>query len=250
MINTIEKIIAINILLKFRMLNMPKKIQNNILWSRLYRKLYVSYVRNKNTIIIILLIILVLLLIYKILQSYLFPIPIIKDLNIDTLSRLTTIVRDIVYIAGAVLAATWSYYIFIKGRTFKPRLKIGINLKQICGEYRHVAIIRCSAINNGKINIDPLVVTAKAYRGYIDNDKLKYELFHEYKNILENYTDFDDKLSLEPGDEINIDFSLFVPNIKSENKHKALELVLIKINFIDRKYNVWFENSIIGLNDG
>ena len=51
-----------------------------------------------------------------------------KD-DLDPMVKVSSLIRDFVYVSGIIIAGTWSYYIFIKGRTFEPRAKLEIRLK-------------------------------------------------------------------------------------------------------------------------
>jgi hypothetical protein len=162
-----------------------------------------------------------------------------------SLAKYLEMARDALAIVGILIAGLWTYYQFIKGRTFKPKLKIDINLQDVLSGF---AIVRCKLENVGKIGIRPNFVRAKLYRGVNDGGKIQYVQFDQKENILEDSTfNTGERFFLEPQDQLQLDFEVFVkPYLQGEGEPNV-PIMLVRLAFVDSNYFVWQQSSILAL---
>jgi hypothetical protein len=171
--------------------------------------------------------------------------------HLDKISQISAIFRNLFTMIAIFIAGVWSYYVFIKGRTFKPKLNMDISLGQKFGINEENSIIKCKILNSGKIRIKPLYVKAKFYYGQIQDSHISYIQFDENENILNGCYEPNETIFLEPQDEMNIDFCLFTGKIKKDvNKDCLNSIIMIRLYFVDAKYHVWKETALLCIDNG
>ena len=134
--------------------------------------------------------------------------------NADKLSKISSLLRDAFYMLAIFIAGLWTYYIFIKGRTFEPKAKLVIGLKDLLKE-KNIAIVRFTVINIGKVKLTSLRGQARYFLVNSDQQGILYIPYGIDVDILRNYREFNEDIVLEPGDEINIDMPLLVKGVEN-----------------------------------
>ena len=160
--------------------------------------------------------------------------------DIDRLSKTASLLRDFLNIFGIIIAGLWSYYIFIKGRTFAPRARLSINVKEVSPTHQ-MAIVRFKIENIGKTKLSPLKGRAQYFLGHVDKDQIVFCPFYGDSNLLQSYHEADESLILEPGDEINVDTPIFIGNTPNA-------LLMVKCIFEVSEHRSYKENSVFCLN--
>ena len=160
---------------------------------------------------------------------------------------ISAVIRNIIYTLAAIVAGVWTYYTFVKGRTFKPKVTVSVNLKSVSGEYNEIAIISVKFRNDGKSKVRPLSAPTEFYKLVRRNSGIDYVKFHTIDNILSEYYLDHEKWHLEPKDEMNIDFPLILNSIDGSGNAKdgMRSLVMVKVLFVDKYLNAWKEHSIL-----
>jgi hypothetical protein len=163
-------------------------------------------------------------------------------MDIDKLGKFTQLFLNIISILAIFAAGLWSYYVFLRGRTFKPRAKIQITLQEVSGLHS-IAIFRFRVENIGGTKLSSLRGQAQFFVGETKDDKIVFIPIFIDEDILRNYRVVPDEfLSLEPGDEINIDTPILIKNF-------AKSILMVKSVFEVNKGRVYKENSIFCLDN-
>jgi hypothetical protein len=159
---------------------------------------------------------------------------------------ITEFIKNLISIVAIIIGATWSYYLFIKGRTFNPRISISTKLRFICGEQKEIAVIRIKFRNRGRIKIRPLSAPVMCYYATFNIDSTPcYFKFFDIKNVLAGYLIERTKIILEPQDEITIDLPVTLTFRTNYREHQPF--ILLKAFFIDTNWKSWEEHTILNL---
>jgi len=156
--------------------------------------------------------------------------------NVEKVSKISSVFRDIFYMAAICVAGLWTYYIFIKGRTFEPRARLSISLKDL-SDANALAIIRFTITNIGKVKLSSLKGQARYFIGKEDQYGIIYAPYFIEEDLLRNYRERYEDTVLEPGDEINIDTPLIINGINNS-------LLMIKSIFEVSEYRFYKENCM------
>lgn len=178
----------------------------------------------------------------------------IFNINIVDLEKISNIFRNVFYTLAICIGAVWSYYVFIKGRTFTPKLCMSINAKGQYKNHNNLILFRFRVKNSGKTTIYPRYLKAQFYSGKIENGTVGFTLFNEISNVLSEYSKSIDnskneKLTIEPNDEFNIDQLIFNKNNFDIYSDLLDSIIMVKLFFVDNVYRVWREIVILDLNE-
>lgn len=213
-------------------------------------KLYFIFQDHRNSILLALSTVFIILL--------LFQFPYVQEHVSDLMTRLVTsyndsynltFIKDLVTLIAGIVAATWTYYIFIKGRTFKPRISMDIICAGKCNP--DIAIFRIIVRNEGRIRIRPLkapvefaFVTSSSDGGFGKNIPFCTE-----DNIFIRYYDSAESFFLEPQDELRIDIPVQLKNNRelSATCNIISNLISVKVVLVDSRIHAWTEKRIICL---
>jgi hypothetical protein len=213
--------------------------------------LYIRVIRNLgviNTVLFLLLAILLLLCLGKHLHITQNTFVGFFHNNLEYASKIASILGSIFNIFAISLAGIWAYYLFIKGRTFTPKIKVDIFL-QHWGR-TGVAIVRTKIVNSGKVRIRPLYAKLKAYSAKMESGEIEYVFFKEIENILMHHIEErNETLYLEPQDEVSVDIDIPVSGLVSDYGSVNSHQILVKVYFVDSKYHVWKHYTILALTD-
>ncbi len=161
---------------------------------------------------------------------------------------LVQLARDVILSCATVLAGTWSYYVFIKGRTFRPRLSIDIHMRHLCATRRDVAVVRVSIKNEGRTRIRPALAQAVFSHGILREDRIiEFRPFHCVENMLDDYYKRTERFALEPQDVMHIDVPVALPpriNSRLLGQDTAIGLH-VKVKVWDIWERCWRENAIL-----
>ena len=219
-----------------------------ILSIRFYFKINLTYIN-----ITIFLLMLIITFIIILIKKFSFDIFQINNNNIDYYKDVFDIIFQFITTLIIILGLIFSYYKFIRGRIFKPKIDIEVRGNAILQDENKIAILRCTIRNIGNVAISPLSLEGKFYFLDVQNSTLKYVCFEKRNNLLEEYF-FEDsqKFYLEPNDKMEIDIDIILDQINKINRTKIKNLsnILIRINLIlkDRKLYKWSSNTILLIN--
>ena len=130
----------------------------------------------------------------------------------ENISKVTTPIKDIIYMLALLVAAIWTYFQFLKGRTFVPKLNVHIFLEGVGGEKEKTAIVRFKLSNTGRVKITELSGTAVYSLENIIDNEVKFVPFFKNEDIMSSYRNSYKGGILEPGDEIEIYDPIIIPN--------------------------------------
>ena len=156
--------------------------------------------------------------------------------NSSDISKVSTILRDFFYMSAISIAGIWSYYTFVKGRTFEPRAKLAVSLKEVSSK-KDLAIFRITITNIGKVKLSSLRGEARFYLGAKDKYGVIYAPYYIEPNVLRNYYNPNIDLILEPGDEINIDTPLIIDGVSNS-------MLMVNSVFEVGESRIYKENSM------
>jgi hypothetical protein len=157
----------------------------------------------------------------------------------------TEALRNVVTSLAFVFAGSWTYYVFIRGRTFKPRISLHIELTGVCGRGRNIAIFRIKIRNEGRSRVRPLACPAEFYYGTIDKaDHLRFEKSLDIENTLTALYDPSEMFFLEPQDEFTVDVPILLNPALEESRQP---IMLVRVEFVDARLKAWRERRIVSL---
>lgn len=159
----------------------------------------------------------------------------------------SSIIRNFAYILAIILAGAWSYYtIVVKKRTFHPRLKISIKIKDFCGANNNVAIVRFTVKNIGNVKIFPLRGKASFQYGTLKNDEVMFSHKGEIEDIFAYYHEIDENLYLEPDDEVNIDHSFVCSDIRNQEQNDV-HMLSVRAEFWAARNRAYQEIALLNI---
>ncbi|OHB62352.1 MAG: hypothetical protein A2Y76_00280 [Planctomycetes bacterium RBG_13_60_9] len=161
---------------------------------------------------------------------------------------LVGLAKDVILTGATIVAGIWSYYVFIKGRTFRPRLSINVRMHYVCGRRRDVAVVRVSIRNEGRTRIRPALAQAAFSYGILsENGVVEFRPFHVVENMLDEYYRRTERFALEPQDEMHIDVPVPLSlTMGSELLTQDTTIgIHVKIKVWDIGYRCWQENAIL-----
>ncbi len=161
--------------------------------------------------------------------------------DLDKLLNATGLLRDTASIVAITVAGLWSYYVFVRGRTFAPRARLQVNLREVSSDHS-AAIIRFALTNIGRIKLSSLKGHALYFTGERTSNGIVFKPVDLDVDLLKHYRGPCTSLMLEPGGEINIDASLVI-------KDFPRALLLVKSVFKVNEQRTYKENAIFCLDN-
>jgi hypothetical protein len=146
------------------------------------------------------------------------------------ISNVTTILRDLVSVLAIILAGVWTYYVFIRGRTFQPRLDVTVTLKNPPNCVIDIGIVRFTLKNIGKTKVVPVRGSASFLWGEVSDGVVKYTPAFVNDDLLGDYRLKEPEIFLEPGDNMNIDVPLNIGDAPMNSGNSFPNVVLVKIH--------------------
>lgn len=212
-----------------------------------------AFHRHRTAIIVFLLFIAVFLALYpgiasltsEIISDPEFP----KNLLFDQPSVVSGVIRDAIYSIAVIVAGVWTYYIFMRGRTLKPRMRIIISFVAMAGSNNDIAVVRIRTTNVSNVRIRPIAIQVTFCFGQYGSERVEFKRFDFLDNVLSQYYDPQERCHLEPKDDMNFDVTTYVGDSKLNNDGKAISprLLLVKVLLVDGKLRAWKENCILTL---
>jgi hypothetical protein len=161
---------------------------------------------------------------------------------LDNIKLVTQILQNIITSIGIIAAGLWSYYTFVRGRSFAPNVKIEFSLKQITEiDGKKLATISITLKNTGRTRINKdncwlsigqiNIKSDETFTIIRQDESLDISLSQSkvYPIILDHHW-------LEPNEEVREDL-LF--DIGSAN------FVKVGIIFLNKKNEKWASNVIL-----
>lgn len=158
--------------------------------------------------------------------------------------ELLEVMKAIVTPVAILFGAIWTYYLFVRRRTFGYRVDIHIDLwTTIVTEDAIYVIIRFIFHNVGNIRIVPRTMNAKVS----NHDGHEFVHLEDNPNLLSDYIrDFHrngtDVFSLEPKTALKADWLLRLP---STTKTERLPLLNVEVAVSDRYDHEWLEKTVV-----
>ncbi len=209
----------------------------------------VYFRRNLSNINIILLLVFIVLISIRFLDKDLFTNQ-TNNLNIDYLNKISSIIFQFITILAIIIGGLFSYYKFIRGRIYKPKIDIEVKKNIVLVSENKIAILRCTIKNIGNIRIRPILLEGVFFYGRIKDNVLKYIMFEKRENLLNEYFfNNSQKFFLEPGDKMEIDIDVILDKKYVLYNNKKDSNCLLRVNFelIDNLLYKWNHNSVISI---
>lgn len=152
--------------------------------------------------------------------------------------------KSILTSTAVLVGAIWTYYLFVRGRTFNYRADIHIDLwTTIVAEDAVCVIIRLTFDNVGNVRIVPKTMKAKVAK----HDGHKFAHLEEKSDLLDDYfRDFQleslGEFSLEPKTALKTDWLLRLPGT---TETKGLPLLYVEVAVRDFRDHVWLEKAVV-----
>lgn len=217
-------------------------------------KAYSNYASNQRKVNWILFAVLLLVYTFYLLNAFLFQGQygiFIQNLiwKYDRILVFSSIVRNIAYISAIAFAGAWTYYAYIRGRTFQPRLMINIKLIDMCGQNNDVAIVRFTVTNIGKVKVAPLQGCATIQYGYLDNGEVKFSLIEKVEDIFKYYYENENDLFLEPESKVNIDWAIVCLAIRNSGskENNGVHILMVKAEILVAKKRLYQEITLFNI---
>lgn len=163
--------------------------------------------------------------------------------NISSIERLINIAKDLLHIIAIIIGCIWTYFHFIKSRTFKAKAQLKIKPYVISvNEKNRFISIRCSIENMGSTKITCRYFRFEIYRINIEDGEIKDILIKDEidENLLTKSTITNlSYYIIEPNDELHRDVKLVL--------NKDIDIILIKIFLVSKRYDLWEECMPVNL---
>lgn len=153
----------------------------------------------------------------------------------EVFSKWSALLRDLVYITAIIIAGVWSYYVFVRGRTFQPRLRLAITRKDIVACRDPMTIVTFRFENIGKSKITEFSVQADFFGIAFqkEGEGQTSTLIDHIADLLKPYREHASDIILEPGDTLTVDAVL--PNhnnVEAENIADSDGWAVLKVHAI------------------
>lgn len=136
-------------------------------------------------------------------------------MNFDEIKTIVEIIQGVVTTIGILLAGIWTYYTFVRSRSFAPNVRINFELKQVVELKRgRGAIVRISVKNIGKTKVGKKTCSAKAQavvepRFVVDPIEF-VRVDRSLKYTINTYSILEDLEFLEPNEQVEEDVLFFL----------------------------------------
>lgn len=160
-------------------------------------------------------------------------------MNLDDLSKWAEIVQSVATTLGIIAAGTWSFFVFVLGRSFAPNIRVQFKLQQVVDfENGKGAVISVTIKNIGKTRV--LKESCYIATEFLSAKPKLPELSRldsslDFANA-KTYRIFDEHTSLEPDEEATEDV-LFTLG--------ETPIFKMGVIFIDSHKKGWSSNTII-----
>lgn len=165
----------------------------------------------------------------------------------DQLARTVTITKDILYAVAILIGGVWTYYLFVGGRTFKPRITMDADVLIPYDIPSEVVVFRLRIGNVGNTKIVPRKFLVKFSRIRRGETGFEFLELCPFADLLPDYYPIADKFVLEPKEQVmTIDRAVHLPGFSDSTESNILPSMLqVSMVFIDNSIRLWKEERIV-----
>lgn len=163
------------------------------------------------------------------------------------LTNITTILSDLFSIVAISLGGVWTYYVFVKGRTFTSKIKIDLKLEDNGHPENKVVILKTRITNEGKTRVVGIETRLELNYGQLKDGKISFEHLCTVEDLIATCWDPSGKCWLEPDQEMNLALAVWTAEVLPLNSEITSSLMMAKLDFRDTRNTRWRETAIFHL---
>jgi len=162
-----------------------------------------------------------------------FGLAILSSSHLGPVAKISNILRDSIYVSALCIAAVWTYYTFIKGRTFVPRLNISIDHREQQKGLLRFVILRVKVENIGRSKARVSTEKISVEYGYVQDGCLTYGLSNDGFSFLDEHLSGNEFVYFEPGGISTVDVCLPVSFLERDPVlSKMPDVLRVKVEFV------------------
>lgn len=166
--------------------------------------------------------------------------------NHERYQQYLDLLKSVLSVIALFIAGLWTYYKFIKGRTFSPKLAINISVMENKDTTRSIVLVRIKLENVSNVRIGPRSATVKFDYGAPRDGQIEYKSLNEEQDLLSFYYSNNEIFHVEPKDVMTIDVPVVTDEILKDSKHTLKDYILrVKVDLEDHLRRHWKERVVL-----